>query len=189
LKNVKRQLDLIYPGGYDLSAGKRDGVYVARLKIKLEKIESLTAKLLWTRLQAHRPVLICLKSFALKKFVLTGNRNLKSRAKHKPYDLMQQLTDQELVMGVLQGTPSHQAALYKQYSVPMFRVLLRFARDRAEAEDMLQEGFIRVYRDLGQFRGEGALGGWIQPHHGQHRTQSPAETTRLFARHIGLQPL
>ena len=75
---------------------------------------------------------------------------------------MQQLTDQELVTGVLQGTPSHQAALYKQYSVPMFRVLLRFARDRAEAEDMLQEGFIRVYRDLGQFRGDGALGGWIR---------------------------
>ncbi len=75
---------------------------------------------------------------------------------------MQQLTDQELVKGVLEGSPKHQAALYQQYNVPMFRVLLRFARDRAEAEDMLQEGFIRVYRDLTQFRGEGALGGWIR---------------------------
>lgn len=75
---------------------------------------------------------------------------------------MQQLTDQELVQGVLQGNPTHQAALYRQYSVPMFRVLLRFARDRAEAEDMLQEGFIRVYRDMTQFRGDGALGGWIR---------------------------
>ncbi|TNE61235.1 MAG: RNA polymerase sigma factor [Bacteroidetes bacterium] len=75
---------------------------------------------------------------------------------------MQQLTDQEMVKGVLQGNPIHQAALYNQYSVPMFRVLLRFARDRAEAEDMLQEGFIRVYRDIAQFRGEGALGGWIR---------------------------
>lgn len=67
-----------------------------------------------------------------------------------------------MVKGVLQGNPIHQAALYNQYSVPMFRVLLRFARDRAEAEDMLQEGFIRVYRDIAQFRGEGALGGWIR---------------------------
>ena len=69
---------------------------------------------------------------------------------------MQQLTDQELVKGVLQGNPTHQAALYRQYNVPMFRVLLRFARDRSEAEDMLQEGFIRVYRDMAQFRGDGA---------------------------------
>lgn len=75
---------------------------------------------------------------------------------------MQQLTDQELVQGVLQGNPTHQSALYRQYSTPMFRVLLRFARDRAEAEDMLQDGFIRVFRDMGQFRGDGALGGWIR---------------------------
>lgn len=75
---------------------------------------------------------------------------------------MQQLSDQEMVQGILRGNPAHQAALYRQYSVPMFRVVLRFARDRAEAEDMLQEGFIRVYRDMGQFRGEGALGGWIR---------------------------
>ncbi|MCB0543635.1 MAG: sigma-70 family RNA polymerase sigma factor [Saprospiraceae bacterium] len=75
---------------------------------------------------------------------------------------MQQLSDQELVSGVLRGSPKHQTALYRQFSVPMFRVLLRFARDKAEAEDMLQDGFIRVYRDMGQYRGDGALGGWIR---------------------------
>jgi RNA polymerase sigma-70 factor (ECF subfamily) len=70
--------------------------------------------------------------------------------------------DQELVSGVLRGSPAHQTALYRQYSVPMFRVLLRFARDKSEAEDMLQDGFVRVFRDMSQFRGEGALGGWIR---------------------------
>lgn len=75
---------------------------------------------------------------------------------------MQQLNDQELVSGVLRGSPAHQTALYRQFSVPMFRVVLRFARDKAEAEDMLQDGFIRVFRDMAQFRGEGALGGWIR---------------------------
>ncbi len=75
---------------------------------------------------------------------------------------MQQYSDQELVSGVLRGSPAHQSALYQQYSVQMFRVLLRFARDQAEAEDMLQDGFIRVYRDLKQFRGDGALGGWMR---------------------------
>jgi RNA polymerase sigma-70 factor (ECF subfamily) len=92
----------------------------------------------------------------------TGNLKTKLAAKQKPYNLMQQLTDHELVQGVLEGSPTHQAALYQQYSVPMFRVLLRFARDRAEAEDMLQDGFVRVFRDLKQFRGDGALGGWIR---------------------------
>ncbi|MFN7267307.1 MAG: RNA polymerase sigma factor, partial [Bacteroidota bacterium] len=53
-------------------------------------------------------------------------------------------------------------ALYKQYSVPMFRVLLRFSRDKSEAEDMLQDGFVRVFRDIAQYRGDGALGGWIR---------------------------
>lgn len=75
---------------------------------------------------------------------------------------MQPYSDQELVSGVLQGNSTHQAALYQQFSVPMFRVLLRYAKDRSEAEDMLQDAFIRVYRDMGQFRGEGALGGWIR---------------------------
>lgn len=75
---------------------------------------------------------------------------------------MQQLNDQELVSGILRGSATHQTALYQQFSVAMFRVLLRFARDRAEAEDMLQEGFIRVFRDMAQFRGDGALGGWIR---------------------------
>lgn len=75
---------------------------------------------------------------------------------------MPSYSDQELVSGVLQANPAHQAALYRQYSVPMFRVLLRYAKDRSEAEDMLQDGFVRVYRDIGQFRGDGALGGWIR---------------------------
>lgn len=76
--------------------------------------------------------------------------------------MQQQWSDQELVDGILRGNPTHQMALYRQYNVPMFRILLRYARDRAEAEDMMQDGFIRVYRDMGQFRGEGALGGWIR---------------------------
>ncbi len=75
---------------------------------------------------------------------------------------MTNFTDPELVQGVLKNNAAHQSALYQKFSVPMFRVLLRFAKDRAEAEDMLQDGFIRVYRDMIQFRGEGALGGWIR---------------------------
>ena len=75
---------------------------------------------------------------------------------------MAQFSEKELVNGVLNGSTLHQRALYEQYNVQMFRVLLRFARNREEAEDMLQDGFIRVYRDMSQFRAEGALGAWIR---------------------------
>lgn len=44
----------------------------------------------------------------------------------------------------------------------MFRLCLRYAGGREEAEDLLQEGFIKVFSDLHQFRGEGPLGGWIR---------------------------
>ncbi len=44
----------------------------------------------------------------------------------------------------------------------MFGICLRYAKDRAEAEDMMQEGFIKVYSDLYQYRPIGPLGGWIR---------------------------
>ena len=44
----------------------------------------------------------------------------------------------------------------------MFTVCLRYARDRHDAEEMLQEGFIKVFSSLHQFRDEGSLEGWIR---------------------------
>ena len=75
---------------------------------------------------------------------------------------MSKWSDEELIAGILRKSAAHELALYKAYSVPMYRVCLRYANDRSEAEDMLQEGFIRVFRDIGQFRAEGAFGGWIR---------------------------
>lgn len=75
---------------------------------------------------------------------------------------MAQLPEHDLVKGVLRGDPRCEEALYRQFSGPMFRVCLRYGRDRAEAEDMLQEGFLRVFADLRAFRGEGSLEGWIR---------------------------
>lgn len=44
----------------------------------------------------------------------------------------------------------------------MFGVCLRYAGNRHDAEDWLQEGFIRVFRDLPQYKGMGSLEGWIR---------------------------
>ncbi|MEZ4777366.1 MAG: sigma-70 family RNA polymerase sigma factor [Bacteroidia bacterium] len=54
-----------------------------------------------------------------------------------------------------------QRYLYDSYRVAMFRVCLRYAPSKEVAEDLLQEGFYSVFKDIHQFRGDGALGGWI----------------------------
>jgi RNA polymerase sigma-70 factor (ECF subfamily) len=44
----------------------------------------------------------------------------------------------------------------------MMAVCLRYARHKAEAEDILQESFIRIFNHLAQFQGKGSLEGWIR---------------------------
>ena len=44
----------------------------------------------------------------------------------------------------------------------LFRVCLRYARDKSEAEDILQDGFLKIFKDLKQYSGKGALGGWMR---------------------------
>lgn len=71
-------------------------------------------------------------------------------------------SDFHLVQAVLRGDAASEAALYRRFSGAMFRVCLRYAANRHEAEDMLQEGFMRVFVDLPDYRGEGSLEGWIR---------------------------
>lgn len=75
---------------------------------------------------------------------------------------MQHLSDYDLVSGVLRRDGKCEEALYRRYQMRMFGVCLRYACDRQEAEDMLQEGFIRVFADLRDFRFEGSLEGWVR---------------------------
>jgi len=70
--------------------------------------------------------------------------------------------EKNIINGCLKGDSNSQKALYERFKVPMFRICLRYAKDRAEAEDMLQDGFIKVFADLHQYKGTGALGGWIR---------------------------
>ena len=70
--------------------------------------------------------------------------------------------DQHVIEACLRGDRAAQRALYERFRSDMFRVCLRYAANREDAEDYLQEGFITVFRDLQQFRGDGPLGGWIR---------------------------
>ncbi len=55
-----------------------------------------------------------------------------------------------------------QQQLYEHFKGKMFAVCLRYANSRQDAEDALQEGFVKVFRDLHQFRGEGSFEGWLR---------------------------
>lgn len=60
------------------------------------------------------------------------------------------------------GEPKAQEMLYKQFSGKMLGVCLRYAADKMEAEDMLQNGFIKVFQKLGDYREQGSFEGWVR---------------------------
>jgi len=72
------------------------------------------------------------------------------------------IADDKLIKGSLRGDEKMQRALYEKYKVQMFRICLRYAIDRSEAEDILQDGFIKIYTDLHQYSFKGPLGGWMR---------------------------
>lgn len=60
------------------------------------------------------------------------------------------------------GERKAQEMLYKQFAAKMLGVCMRYATDRMEAEDMLQNGFIRVFQKMNDYRGEGSFEGWVR---------------------------
>lgn len=71
------------------------------------------------------------------------------------------LNEQELIDGCRENKRTCQKALYDRYCQKMLVVCLRYSKSKAEAEDILQEGFIKVFHGLKNFRGESKLETWI----------------------------
>lgn len=67
-----------------------------------------------------------------------------------------------IIEGCIKGNPNSQYSLYKSLSAKMFAVCLRYAPDYHTAEDLLQEGFVKVFKNLEKYRGEGSFEGWIR---------------------------
>ena len=72
------------------------------------------------------------------------------------------MTEETLIRGCIRNEAAAQMELYRQFSPRMLSVCYRYAKNREDAEDMLQEGFIKVFTQIEQFRSEGALEGWIR---------------------------
>lgn len=71
-------------------------------------------------------------------------------------------SDTALVNACRQGERLAQRELYERYSRKMFAVCLRYVRQRDEAEDVLTEGFMKVFQHITNYKDAGSLEGWIR---------------------------
>lgn len=71
-------------------------------------------------------------------------------------------SETELAAALKRQDRQAQQWVYEQYRMPLYRMCLRYANDEQEAEDFLHDGMLKAFKDFKQFRGQGALGGWIR---------------------------
>jgi RNA polymerase sigma-70 factor (ECF subfamily) len=72
------------------------------------------------------------------------------------------MTVEAIILGCLNNNPTAQRELYNKYSPKMLSVCYRFAQNREDAEDMLQEGFIKIFNGMQSFENKGAFEGWMR---------------------------
>jgi len=72
------------------------------------------------------------------------------------------IEDTTLVKACIKGDSRAQKALFEKFAPKMFAVCLRYIGDFDEAQDTLQDGFIKVFNKLSDFKNEGVLEGWIR---------------------------
>jgi RNA polymerase sigma-70 factor (ECF subfamily) len=68
----------------------------------------------------------------------------------------------QLLKNCLKQKPDAQKMLYEHFAPSMLGVCFRYTKSISDAEEVLQEGFIKVFTRLSQYKGEGELGGWIR---------------------------
>ncbi len=71
-------------------------------------------------------------------------------------------SEEEIVEGCLKGSRKYQKLLYEKYYGSMMAVCLRYTHDKEESRDVLHEGFMKVYKNLGKYSKGTNLGAWIR---------------------------
>ena len=72
------------------------------------------------------------------------------------------ITDSDLIKGCLENDRRMQQELYNRFAPKMYGVCLRYTGNGDDAQDVLQDGFVKVFRKLDSFRSEGSFEGWIR---------------------------
>src|SRR5436190_21731664 len=68
----------------------------------------------------------------------------------------------QLIASCIKGDRQSQTRLYNLYAQKMFVVCLRYSKNREEAEEILQEGFIKVFGFIHQYKFTGSFEGWVR---------------------------
>ena len=71
-------------------------------------------------------------------------------------------SEERLIELIKKGNESAFVQMYEIYSGRLFGVCLRYSKNRADAEDLLQESFVKIYENLENFQGSGSLEGWLR---------------------------
>jgi len=72
------------------------------------------------------------------------------------------MDDGTLVVECARGNAKAQRALFDKFAPKMLAVIVRYVRNTDEAEDVLQDGFVKIFQKIGEFKMEGSLEGWIR---------------------------
>ena len=72
------------------------------------------------------------------------------------------MSESDLIKGCLEGDRRAQEYLYQRFSPKMYGVCLRYAGKAEDAQDILQNGFVKVFKNLHMYRGDGSFEGWIR---------------------------
>ncbi|MEN8158389.1 MAG: sigma-70 family RNA polymerase sigma factor [Bacteroidota bacterium] len=67
-----------------------------------------------------------------------------------------------LLNGCRRGKPKSQRALYERFSAAMYGICLQYASGEEDAQDIMQEGFVKVFKKLDQVKNPAAFPGWIR---------------------------
>jgi RNA polymerase sigma-70 factor (ECF subfamily) len=71
-------------------------------------------------------------------------------------------SEERIIEGCRQGKRQFRELLYRQYARKMYGICLSYAGNRPLAQDMLQEAFIKVFKNIGNFKSQGSFEGWIR---------------------------
>ena len=70
--------------------------------------------------------------------------------------------DKEIISLCIQGKSFAQKMLYDKYSKLFYAICCRYCKDKEDAQDILQDAFLKIYRNLSQFKHEGSFEGWMK---------------------------
>jgi len=71
-------------------------------------------------------------------------------------------SEKEILAGCVKGKQSAQWELYNRYSRLLLAICNRYAKSMDEAEDILQEGFVKIFLNIKEFKGDGPLMAWMR---------------------------